>query len=174
MPKDWDVRLAFDGNRLCFVKESTNECIKCWKGRSGILDSEGNTQPINVEKSNNGPIPPGEYIVNVDTIQWRLDKKGREKPEWEGRSLTAWGDARVKIIPKKGTETFGRSKFYLHGGRVFGSIGCVDLSLLGDEFFEFWEDNFDQKGKKDKNIEFLVDYSGNSMPDDCEEPLDFW
>ncbi len=44
------------------------------------------------------------------------------------RSLRGdWGDWRVPIVPTKGTNTYGRDKFFLHGGFKAGSAGCIDI-----------------------------------------------
>lgn len=44
------------------------------------------------------------------------------------RDLRAdWGDWRVSMSPAPGAETFGRSGFFLHGGSVPGSAGCIDI-----------------------------------------------
>lgn len=46
-----------------------------------------------------------------------------------------WGDWRVPLIPQKGTKTYGRSGFFLHGGSIPGSAGCVDFGggLFGNQ-----------------------------------------
>ncbi|WP_199608723.1 tlde1 domain-containing protein [Flocculibacter collagenilyticus] len=38
-----------------------------------------------------------------------------------------WGDWRVKLTPRSSTKTFGRSGFFLHGGKIKGSAGCIDI-----------------------------------------------
>jgi len=39
-----------------------------------------------------------------------------------------WGGWRVRIYPLPGTERFGRTGFYLHGGYWDGSAGCIDFA----------------------------------------------
>ncbi len=69
-----------------------------------------------------GPIPGGEYSLAVDQLT---------NPNAIGdlaRNLTGdWGDWRAPLTPAPGTETFGRSGFFIHGGRFPGSAGCIDF-----------------------------------------------
>ena len=46
-----------------------------------------------------------------------------------------WGDWRAPLVPTKGTKTHGRDGFFIHGGGITGSAGCIDLGggLFGDE-----------------------------------------
>jgi len=37
------------------------------------------------------------------------------------------GDWRVPVKPSLGTNTNGRSGFFLHGGQLSGSAGCIDF-----------------------------------------------
>ena len=70
----------------------------------------------------NGPIPSGLY--NLDTSQ--LSNPGRAGDLL--RNLRGdWGDWRVPLTPAPGTITYGRSGFFLHGGRYSGSAGCIDV-----------------------------------------------
>ena len=38
-----------------------------------------------------------------------------------------WGDWRVPLRPLPGTNTYGRSGFFIHGGSRPGSAGCIDI-----------------------------------------------
>ena len=46
-----------------------------------------------------------------------------------------WGDYGWLLHAEKGTMTYGRSVFFIHGGTGWGLAGCIDLSR-GDEQFE--------------------------------------
>lgn len=46
-----------------------------------------------------------------------------------------WGLYRVPLHPQRGTNTFGRTGFFLHGGKRPGSAGCVDLGPLDRVLF---------------------------------------
>lgn len=48
----------------------------------------------------------------------------------------AWGHYRTRLRLRSGT-TGGRDGFYLHGGKVCGSIGCIDLTSENDRFHEW-------------------------------------
>lgn len=175
MPKDYKVKLVFDGKKLCFVTTDTKKCVKCWKARSGKLDESGNTKTGKDEqkKKDEGPIPEGDYAVSVEELEKRFKKGGElksgdEKKPWMDNPQ-AWGPIRVLIKPKAGTNTYGRDGMFIHGGKVFGSIGCIDLNCASRSFFDYWEGNYDEKGVKDNPIDLVVDYSGASMPADCAE-----
>jgi RHS repeat-associated protein len=78
---------------------------------------------------NQGPIPRGEYYLDstqLDNPSF-LDDLKREffTPHAEGGG--DWGDWRDRIYPYPGTQRFGRSGFYLHGGYRDGSAGCIDF-----------------------------------------------
>lgn len=74
------------------------------------------------------------------------------------QDMIAWGNYRMAIIPKSETETFGRGSFYLHGGGLAGSIGCIDLVDRIDEFVSTYKSYLSQSGAK--TIDLYVDYSG--------------
>ena len=73
---------------------------------------------------NKGPIPRGRYTAisrDLSNPPWFKDI-ARNLP-----GLGAdWGDWRVRLRPGPETETFGRSGFFLHGGSIRGSAGCID------------------------------------------------
>lgn len=78
-----------------------------------------------------GPIPEGDYWVQPSQM-------------WENnwfKSLvrtprSAWGNYRLTIHPHSGTQTYGRGGFFIHGGTVPGSAGCIDLTVNIDRFVE--------------------------------------
>ncbi len=80
-----------------------------------------------------GPIPEGVYSVEKNEIENRKDQDvlrrignllGRGGFPGGGFS---WGDNRWWITPEGNTNTYGRSGFTIHGGRKYGSAGCIDL-----------------------------------------------
>jgi hypothetical protein len=70
----------------------------------------------------------------------------------------AWGNYRMPISPKSGTNTYGRGSFYLHGGGIPGSIGCVDLLDKIDEFIGVFKNYVSETGAK--YLDIIIDYSG--------------
>ena len=73
-----------------------------------------------------GPIPPGEYDLDPGKItpgNWMRDLTGD------------WGNWRVPLEPRPGTDTKGRNGFFMHGGKKPGSAGCIDLGKRDDHVF---------------------------------------
>jgi RHS repeat-associated protein len=75
-----------------------------------------------------GPIPPGEYEVDVN----RLFDPNFLHDLWINTLEGDWGDWRVPIVPKGSLD---RGGFYLHGGSIPGSAGCIDIGggIFGNE-----------------------------------------
>jgi hypothetical protein len=69
---------------------------------------------------NKGPIPKGHYTLN---------NKQLSNPSALGdivRNLRGdWGDWRVPLTPSPGTNTHGRSGFFLHGGRMLARLAAL-------------------------------------------------
>jgi hypothetical protein len=134
---------------------------------------------------NEGPTPPGLYTLGatqhreIDT-KWKTDPnyakkvvarstvsvlpgstvkdtEGHEFNQNTASSKVAWGDYRWALNPKPGTNTFGRSSFYLHGGSAPGSIGCIDLITNSDDFAKYYAKWKEKTGNK--TIEVKIDYS---------------
>ena len=85
------------------------------------------------EKST-GPIPEGNYYILKDKIQ-KFDELSTfqqalgtvVRGQWRG-AVYAWGSYRFEIYPKKVTiGNVTRGDFFIHGGSVRGSAGCIDL-----------------------------------------------
>lgn len=103
-----------------------------------------------------GPLPPGKYsvgpiqgrdntlpTVSQITALWSWltgqysDKPGGFSSESEF-SRVAWGNYRAPINSKPGTDTHGRGSFYIHGGAIPGSHGCIDLTDQMDDFAKYY------------------------------------
>ena len=128
-----------------------------------------------------GPIPQGNYTIS--SVQGRsngnsLKLCGNKTWEQIGKMVkdefkkigdvhdfnsgtiqdqVAWGNYRLPITKKGGTETFGRGGFYLHGGGTAGSIGCIDLVDKIDEFVQYYRQYLSKTGARGMDI--VVDYS---------------
>ena len=134
-----------------------------------------------------GPIPQGVYTINSvekrtkggNAIQYCGNKNWVEigkdftlsvKEEGDNhdfnsgtkQDLIAWGNYRMPITPKSGTNTFGRGSFYIHGGCIAGSIGCIDLLENMDNFILVFE-NY-RKNLGFQSLDLYVDYSGTLTP----------
>lgn len=96
-------------------------------GQSG-RDGTAMNNPNMVGVRNVGPIPPGNYyLLRSEISQWSL-------PGALARNVRGdWGSFRVPLHPRHGTNTYGRDGFFLHGGSLSGSAGCIDVGggILG-------------------------------------------
>jgi RHS repeat-associated protein len=88
----------------------------------------GDTNPAD---RNKGPLPPGTYTLDPSEIS----AAGFARKYLDYRD---WGDYRVPLHPVDGTNTYGRSGFFLHGGwKRLGSEGCLKvIDLNQDELFQ--------------------------------------
>lgn len=101
-------------------KIETGELFDCSgalvsKGYSGHGDGVNNDAEENIK--NVGPIPEGEYTIGAVNYH------------------SAHGPLVMPLIPKEGTETFGRSGFLMHGdlksapGQHLASLGCIIMDF---------------------------------------------
>jgi RHS repeat-associated protein len=112
--------LTFDMDRgLLWVDTGAGApySLKVESGRPGAINDRAQAS-----SRNTGPLPPGLYDVDMS----QLTDPGRVGDLL--RNLRGdWGDWRVPLVPLPGTNTFGRSGFFIHGGTLPGSAGCVDI-----------------------------------------------
>ena len=135
---------------------------------------------------NEGPTPPGKYTLGETQKRSSSDDKWKTDAQYAIRTTTratisgipgsnikddtphefinntdsskvAWGDYRWSLVQMKGTKTYGRDSFYLHGGSFPGSIGCIDLVTDSGDFADFYE-KWKKENKKD-TITVSIDYS---------------
>jgi hypothetical protein len=132
-----------------------------------------NTEFMKIKEQ--GPIPVGNYTISqlqkrtngnaTNFIQGKTDKelhnimmndKGHNWNTGTKSDFVAWGDYRLPITKLGETETFGRGSFYIHGGGIPGSIGCIDLLNQMNDFVKYFED---WKNKNDnKKLKLVVKY----------------
>jgi|CXWL01.1.fsa_nt_gi LysM repeat protein len=81
-----------------------------------------------------GPLPEGTYEFRAEQMMLFSTRESLglffESGKLDGgRGIHHgdWGTGRVEIVPTKRTRTLGRSGFFLHGGLMPGSSGCVDI-----------------------------------------------
>jgi RHS repeat-associated protein len=111
--------LVYKGGVLTHYDSSGNlvGSYAATSGVPGITDSSIRNQ---------GPIPEGRYTVNPGEIS---------PAGFVRRFLGDWGDYRVPAHADPGTQTFGRSGFFIHGGKEPGSAGCIDVGRADKTFF---------------------------------------
>ena len=106
-----------------------------------------------------GPTPPGKYIVgpiqsregdtktvSVISALWKkmigaFDNTSEKDKGFQSNSdysKVGWGNYRATITPQEGTNTYGRNNFYIHGGTLPGSHGCIDLTSEMGDFAKFY------------------------------------
>jgi hypothetical protein len=112
--------------------------------------------PEEFAKSKNaGPLPPGNYTIGMlevrkgdhkevsalsalwDKTTGKFGNVSTKEKDFQANtdfSRIGWGNFRAPIYPNKGTVTYGRGGFYIHGGTLPGSHGCIDLM---DEMEDF-------------------------------------
>jgi hypothetical protein len=142
--------LFFDGEELHWIVDGQTK--KTWDAISGntvsstLLNkrhdksSETHGKKFQKDKSE-GPIPEGKYYVERLQEQNRSNNStlaqyynyimgnDKERSNFHGSGgKFAWGDYRFLINIPKGTNTYGRNQFYIHGGAISGSSGCIDLT----------------------------------------------
>jgi hypothetical protein len=107
--------VSFDG-RTVTLSDRDGKVLGTYPATSGL---EGVTDPREPWR---GPIPEGDYTLDPKEISevHGLDYLLR-------RATGDWGNFRVPLRPAPGTETYGRTRFFLHGGDTSGSAGCIDV-----------------------------------------------
>jgi hypothetical protein len=115
---DSAIQLVFDGRTLT----ASGSVSFSYPAVSGTPDARGqfDYSPERQRMENVGPIPEGTYWLDASQVAnlWH----------YFGQAASAWGSHRLTIHPFDSTHTFGRGGFFIHGGAVPGSIGCIDLT----------------------------------------------
>lgn len=77
------------------------------------------------KKKNEGPIPEGGWWFDICEQNDASNTFGRHR--YVPFGYNSWGDYDWPLHPDDGTETYGRGGFTIHGGKEWGSAGCIDL-----------------------------------------------
>ena len=88
-----------------------------------------------------GGIPEGIYYIDIK--EKRFPQKS---PISHVVRNNAWGVCSWVLHKGTETETYGRSGFFIHGGKAFGSAGCIDVKE-GDSRLEDFLNRLRGKGK---------------------------
>lgn len=72
-----------------------------------------------------GPLPVGSYYIQQED----LSDPGLLRGTYRNLRHGDWGDWRIRLHPNKEAEfeLYGRDNFFLHGGSIAGSAGCIDI-----------------------------------------------
>ena len=128
--------LDFNGQELRW--HQNNEVTNSWKAMSGKPDYQCKEYDSVKDK---GPLPEGKWLVrqsqhqNYDQTQtvWDKLKNNLGKGRWPG-GKDSWGNNRIWLEPAQGTDNKNRTGISIHGGKEYGSGGCIDLTDKMDEF----------------------------------------
>lgn len=105
-----------------------------------------------------GPLPEGKYDVGpLETRTGQPEEIGALEAFWyklTGKvedkdtdrqfckntilSRISWGNYRLRITPTGNQKMYNRGDFYLHGGSIRGSHGCIDLTDDMEDFAKFF------------------------------------
>ncbi len=117
------IKFTFDGTALRVHEWPGGNLLHTFPANSGRPGSTLADQ----HKHDYGPIPAGNYTMANDNFV---------KNSLIRRLKGDWGSYRAALQPDRGTNTFGRSDFFIHGGSRPGSAGCIDVgqhdSMLHD------------------------------------------
>ena len=135
-----NISLSFNGKNLTLIKsgkktKSFSYSAASGKPINGIFDYSKERQKAHFK----GPIPEGEYWINPEEL-W-------ENAWYKRGSTESWGDYRITIHPYPTTLTHGRGGFFIHGGKVLGSAGCIDLTKNINTLVKQIDLLIDSKGK---------------------------
>ena len=156
--------LTFDGKNLTYSWQEGNEedgytinsvSFKAISGRGDHakdnywrITKEFDYSDKSQTNSFAGPIPEGVYSVNKDEVQYIGDQSLlKQAVNHFGRGgfpggRFSWGNNRWWINSEGDTETYGRGGFTIHGGKKYGSAGCIDLcDNLGSFTKKFMNNN---------------------------------
>ncbi|WP_299223129.1 RHS repeat-associated core domain-containing protein [uncultured Psychroserpens sp.] len=129
---------AYVGYDICSSSSSEVKSLYYDGNYLSVLNSEGNTiystfatsgrgKYINQSQyqslKNLGPIPEGTYSLGND---WDYIPKWRQLINIVNPRNGDWGDYNISLKPIDGNNNWGRNNFYLHGGLINGSAGCID------------------------------------------------
>jgi len=124
------------------------------------------------KQANLGPTPEGLYSINKadfvdgqneggtqrfgDQSYLRQAASSFGKGTWPG-GTSSWGEYRWKL-QNEGAQTFGRDNFYLHGGSLWGSRGCIDVGAGINNFYNsFISTNSQNTGKVYLQVKYADD-----------------
>lgn len=155
------ISLLFDGISLRLIINDNGSVTRyTFQAVSGAAQSLNGKNYFTYQKDrqylkNSGPIPEGEYFITPlsenedECIQYwdDMDVSQRllsvvERGKWKN-GIPAWGRVRIPIQPKtielvKNGEIITRGNFFIHGGIMAGSAGCIDLWRGNEKFFEIF------------------------------------
>ena len=117
--------IHFSGSFLALVGGGKSFAYPAVSGKPDAKRKFDNSEERQKQKGV-GPIPQGDYWISPEDL-W-------ENAWYKSGSTSGWGNYRITLRVYPGTETHGRGGFFIHGGSVAGSAGCIDLTSKMDQF----------------------------------------
>jgi hypothetical protein len=177
--------LVFDGDKLSWfadgktIKSWDAVSGRTWKNTSpkewGLMTKRYTTnREVWAKDENAGPLPEGKYSVGpletrlgqpeeisgLEAFWYKLTGQvgdsDREFCKNTILSRISWGNYRLRITPTGGQDMYARHSFYLHGGSIRGSIGCIDLTDDMEDFAKFF--GVWSSANKQKTMPLIVKY----------------
>ncbi len=123
--KEQNLFLIFDGKHL--TTSDGELLINAVSGKPVKKTKEGKIQFDYSQKrqaqKDVGGIPEGKYYIKLE------EQRSMKTSPWShGIKSSAWGDYSWSLHKVEGTDTKGRSGFFIHGGNYPGSAGCIDVT----------------------------------------------
>ena len=143
------LSLKFDGRNLYLNINDNSGRVMQYTAVSGKPVKDKFDYSVQRQKQAfQGPIPEGEYWITLSEL-W-------ENAWYRPGSSSAWGDYRVAVHPYPTTKTYGRGGFFIHGGMIPGSAGCIDLTKDMKKFIKHLHTLM--PGKQNCYIPLIVKY----------------
>jgi len=147
-----------------FIRDGVLLVTPVGKGAYMVLAESGKGDCINNPTCANepfkGPIPPGYYSIDVSKLSEPGLPRVLKRFFWDRLD---WGSFKVPIKPAPINPT-SRSDFYLHGGILRGSAGCVDIGGGFTGSSTTREVVRDMKGDPDLWVPLKVESSSSLQP----------
>ena len=124
------ITLLFNGKELILTGGIKTKKVYTYTADSGKPNELGRFSYSKERQKTpyKGPIPEGEYWINP--------KEFWENAWYKSASESAWGSHRITIHPYPKSKTYGRGGFFIHGGDIPGSAGCIDLTTNISQFYK--------------------------------------
>jgi hypothetical protein len=105
-----------------------------------------------------GPIPAGNYWMNICEESSPGGSGYRRQSFRHWVATRAWGVYSVSLHPEPETDTYGRGGFFIHGGKYWGSAGCIDIKEKDAELDKLFEKAYKENGCKCCYVPLAVEY----------------
>ncbi|MGY5677571.1 tlde1 domain-containing protein [Vibrio cincinnatiensis] len=123
MSKRMKLTFSITNQRLILTTPSYSFSIRATSGKGSCMNIA--TQACQMTPYR-GAIPVGMYYLKPRELS-NPNAIGDLIRTYRPDNPGDWGDWRIRIHAKPTTKTWGRDKFFIHGGSFDGSSGCIDI-----------------------------------------------